>query len=791
MTRNLVLVLALAAACREERPAQQGAGTIRADDLGSRTQAALSKLDGEVPLPGLAEPVEILRDRWGIAHIYAHNQKDLFFAQGFVAAQDRLFQIDLWRRLGVGEMAAAIGRRGLASDRLARLSKFRGDWQAEWASYSPDTKEIATAFVAGINAYIDHAGDRLPIEFAVLGYGPSKWRPEDCLSRMPALELVDNFSDEIARARLIAAVGLERARQIAPTDPVLPYALDPALRPEEFTSAIVAEFDAATSAPRFEAKGSNNWAVAGAKTRSGAAMLANDPHRALKLPSLRYLVHLNAPGWNVIGSGEPALPGVALGHNDNLAWGFTIVGTDQSDLYVEETDPSDDTLYRVGTRWEKMTVLKEEVLVKGEPAPVTIELRYTRHGPVLYQEARRAYALRWVGSEPGTAAYLGSLAFARAQDADAFMKAVPGWKTPGENLVFADKAGRIGWIAAGLTPIRKGWQGVLPVPGGSGAFEWQGFVPTAELPQSLSPAESFVVTANQNIVPPGYGHTIATDWFGPSYRHALLRQRLASNEPLDIEAFRAMQQDVTALDGQAMSRILAAVATDPSEQPFRTLLLEWDGVLSVDSPAATLYAVWLEHLKREFYGSRVPAASLSFVTRAPGIERMLVAIESADPAWFGAEGIPARDRLVRETFRTAVSEFQSMCSLAKKDCAWGKFHTTTFAHPLASLGEKYDLAWSLKPVATPGGFLTPNQNRYKVPFKNVHGASYRQIFDLADWDQAIATSVPGQSGQPGSPHYDDLLPLWSRGEYFPLLFSRSKIEEVMQHKLRLVPADTK
>jgi penicillin amidase len=491
------------------------------ESLHKMATAVLAQLEGEVMAPGLKEPVEILRDHWGIPHIYAGNGDDLFFAQGFVAAQDRLFQIDLWRRIGVGETAEVVGRSGLEADRFARLLKYRGNPDLEWASYAPDARRIATAFTRGINAYIDHIGDRLPVEFRILGVRPKKWRPEDCLGRMSGIIMSRNFQNELARAELVAAVGLEKARRIAPTDPLRAYAPAPGLDLAGIDRSILAGYNAAVKAPPFRlgGGGSNNWAMDGTRSASGKPLLASDPHRAIALPSLRYLVHLNAPGWNVIGSGEPGLPGVALGHNERVAWGFTIVGTDQADLYVEETNPADSAAYRVGDRWEKMQVVREKVTVRGEEQPAELDLRFTRHGPVIHVDGKRhrAYALKWAGSEPGGAAYLASLALDRAKGGRDFVAALRGWKVPSENVVYADVDGNIGWVAAALTPVRKAWDGLLPVPGAKGAYEWQGFLPLEELPQVHNPANHYVATANHNILPAGYRPEISYEW-APGYR---------------------------------------------------------------------------------------------------------------------------------------------------------------------------------------------------------------------------------------------------------------------------------
>jgi penicillin amidase len=761
-----------------------------ADSLAQKSRAALAPIDGELTVPGLKHPIEVLRDRWGVPHIYAQDVDDLFLAQGFVAAQDRLFQIDLWRRVARGETAELVGKQALEGDRFARLVRYRGDMEAEWASYSPEARRIAAAFTRGINACIDQMGDRLPVEFTLLGYKPAKWQPEDCLGRMSGISMSANFRNEVLRAELIAAVGLEKARRLAPTDPPQAFAPAPGLDVAGIDRSLHAGFDIATKALPFESvySGSNNWAIAGSHSVSGKPLLASDPHRAISLPSLRYLVHLNGPGWNVIGAGEPALPGVALGHNEHVAWGFTIVGTDLADLYVEETRHDDSSQYKVGDRWEPMKVIREKVKVHGQAEPVELELRFTRHGPVVHQDDKRhrAFALRWVGNEPGGAAYLPSLRLDQAKSARELVEGLSGWKVPALNFVYADVTGHFGWSVTGLTPIRRGWDGLLPVPGAGGAYEWQGFRKPDELPHVADPSSGYVATANHNILPPGYPHAISYEW-SPNYRIQRIRKQLEAKEKLSLDDFRNIQHDVTSLPGLALGRLAKTVdMQDAALKPYVELLANWDGVLSRDSKAGPLYAVWLLELIDGFYGPHVPKKLLEFVSGRNGTELMIAALDQPTKDWFGADPLAGRDRLLRTTFAAAVGRVQKQLGDVQT-WSWGRLHTTTFRHPLEKLGPAYAKGFSLGPVARPGDGLTPNNTRHEADLKQVHGATYRHVLDLADWDRGLATSAPGQSGQPGSPHYADLLPSWEEGQYFPLAFSRKKVEEVTKHRLVLKP----
>ncbi len=759
--------------------------------LRARAKTVLAPLSGDIPLAGLKQPVEVLRDQWGIPHIYAQNQDDLFFAQGFVAAQDRLFQLDTWRRVALGETAEILGDDAIAADRFARLLLYRGDMQAEWTSYAPDTQAIAAAFTSGINACIDQMQGQLPIEFQLAGYEPKRWQPADILGRMSGIVMVSNWQREVARARLIATVGVEEARRLAPTDPPREFAPAEGLDLAAITPDIFNGYQAATRALKFPpiTTESNNWVVDGSLAASGKPMLASDPHRAIGLPSLRYLVHLHAPGWNCIGAGEPALPGIALGHNERIAWGITIVGTDQADLYVEQTHLNDPRQYKVNGQWEPMRVVHEQIRVRGRNEPLTLELRYTRHGPVIYQDEKKqvAIALRWAGSEPGGAAYLGGLSVARAQNRQQFVKALESWKVPGLNFAYADVDGQIGWVAAALTPIRDGWDGLLPVPGAAGKHEWRGFLPVADLPQSWNPPSHFVATANHNILPPGYTHEIAYEWSSP-HRFLRIKERLTEKKQFTLADFQSIQHDSVSLPGQVLCRMLAEVELPAELAPFGKLLTAWDGLLSKDSPAGPLYAAWLQELSAAFFTSRLPAETRADRGDLRSTTLLLKQLSEPTAPWFGSQPVQARDELVRVALAAAVARVKKVQGDDPRDWAWGKLHTATLTHPLASLGQPYEQAFNLGPVSRSGDVHTPNNTRHDDNFNQVHGASYRQVLDLADWDLGLATSVPGQSGQLGSPHYDDLLPLWADGQYFPLAYSRAKVESLSRNKLQLRPA---
>ena len=720
----------------------------------------------DIHLSGLRKPVEILRDRWGVPHIYAQNSADLFFAQGFITAQDRLFQLDLWRRIGTGKLAEVFGPSYLPRDRIARLVRYRGNWSDEWRSYSPDAHAIAIAFTSGINAYIHSLEGKRPLQFRLAGFDPGLWHPEDVTARVAGLLMTGNLIAEIDRSLDVARIGLAADARFFPPDPPIPLLLPKGLDLADISPQIVKDYLAAISTVHFPGEqGSNNWVVDGAMTVTGKPLLANDPHRGIELPSLRKTVHLVAPGWDVIGAGEPALPGIALGHNANIAWGFTIVGIDQQDLYVETVNPQDPTQYRFRDSWRKFTIEHQTIPVRGA-GQQNVELKYTLHGPVIYDNParHRAYSLRWVGSDAGGAGYLPALQLARAQNWQQFRSATESYKIPSENLVYADRQGNIGWIAAGQAPIRKNWSGLFPVPGSSGAYEWSGFLPIAENPSAFNPQRHFIATANHNILPPGYPHQLSYAW-APSTRYRRIVEMLTSGKKFDISSFEQMQQDVVSLPARDFLTVLRTWHPPASTPPAaaRAKLLAWNGVVSMDSKPALLYEIWIEHIHQTLLPAGIASTRL-----APAV--LIDQLKTN----------PRRSEILSQTLDTSLALLRQRLGPDESNWTWGNLHKAYFRSPL------HDSALNLPAPSRPGDGYTVNATG-GPDYSQTHGASYREIIDLADWDRSVTTNTPGESNVPGSPHYGDLLAPWAAGQYHPLPYSRRAVEAAAEQRLLLVP----
>lgn len=769
--------------------------------------------------PGLLRPVEILVDPWGVPHVYAQSQDDLFLAQGWNAARDRLWQIDLWKRRGEGLLSEAFGPRFVEQDRAARLLLYRGELHREWLAYAEDTKRIVTAFVAGINAYValtEREPERLPVEFRLLGYRPSRWSPETVV-RLRSHGLLRNVEKEVWRARLLREHGpaalaladrLEPAHALAipeglelqaiPDDVLGVYDLGTAavtLEPEQLRALagrppvaagplVAPAVTLLAAAGRGEGLGSNNWALAPSRTTTGRAILANDPHRGLAVPSLRYLVHLSAPGFDAVGAGEPALPGISIGHNGRIAFGLTIFAIDQEDLYVYRTNPAAPDEYEYRGRFEPMRVVRERIPVRGAPA-AEVTLKFTRHGPVLHEDVARgrAYSLRAAWLEPGGAPYLASLAYMRARDWDGFLAAMNRWGLPAENQVFADTAGHIGWKPGGFAPIRPNWDGLLPVPG-DGRYEWAGLRDMDELPVSFDPPEGFVATANQMNLPVGYPHALGYEW-APPYRHERIRAVLGGSAKLGLRDSLALQADSVSLPARRLKALVGALPSRPEAD----LLRVWDGSLGTESAGAALFEVWLTRHLRPAVVARVLATAAAREAVGDGdLEQVLSLLERPD-ARLGPDPVAARDGLLLETLAAAAAECEKRLGPDWSTWRWGSLHHAQLEHPLLPvLPDALAAAAVLGPLPRGGSGATPLATPYRrEDFRQTSGASFRVVLDVGDWDASLAMNAPGQAGDPRSPHFGDLFEPWAADDAFPLLYTRERVEEAATLRIRLEP----
>ncbi|MDZ7643428.1 MAG: penicillin acylase family protein [Woeseiaceae bacterium] len=750
--------------------------------------AATARADVDYTVDGLDAPAEIIIDRWGVPHIYAGTHYDAFFVQGFNAARDRLWQIDLWRRRGLGQLAEAFGSDYVEQDKAARLFLYRGDMYREWLAYGSDAKRIAEAFTAGVNAYIDlldKRPDLLPPEFALLDYRPEKWTPADVV-RIRGHGLWRNVSSEVRRARIACDGTLEQATYWQPLEPAwetrIPAGLDPCDIPDDvletyYLAKAPVSFSGpedavalAREAARDRSLGSNNWVVAPRRTATGRPILADDPHRSHAVPSLRYIAHLVAPDLNVIGAGEPALPGISIGHNERIAFGLTIFSIDQEDLYVYERD-GDGYRYDGGT--ESVKAVTETIAVRGDD-DVDVTLRFTRHGPVVATTDEHLFAVRAAWLDAGMAPYFGSVEYMRAQNWREFLAALNRWGAPSENQVYADIDGNIGYKPAGLFPRRPGWDGLLPVPG-DGRYEWDGYYDMDVLPVEYNPARGFTGTANSMNLPEDYPieqYPMGLEWTAP-WRYRRLWEVLEDQDSHTIEDSLALQRDYESV----LARRLVEHVPPAGDSPAAALLRDWNGVLAPDSAAAALYNVWLHrHLEPSLAAMLVPDDPLRVApldTR--GILRLLTEERS--------------DAVVRRTLAAAWEETRELLGDDPSAWRWGDLHRMRFEHPLLAYasGELRE-QMTYPDYARGGSGYTTNSTAFRpADFLVRSGASFRMVLDVGNWDAARMTSAPGQSGDPASPFYDNLLEGWATDGSFPLLYSREAILENAVLTIRLAP----
>jgi penicillin amidase len=781
-------------------------------------------------VPGLSQPVEIVRDRWGINHIYAQNETDLFFAQGYAAARDRLFQFEVWRRQATGTVAEILGRRELMRDRGARLHMFRGDLDDELSRYHPRGKAIIEAYVRGVNTYISETDAKpslLPMEFRMLGIKPGRWTPAVVISRHQAL--AGNLAEEVRSLRAIKASSVDQVRDLMNFQGGNPrFELDPAIDPRTFPDDVLAIYSAFRESLQFQPQdvaaefrgtdvrreaggpapdpagpgdldaepreiGSNNWVVAGSRTFSTFPILANDPHRVIAAPSLRYWVHLVAPGWNVIGGGEPVLPGVSIGHNEHGAWGLTIFGQDAEDLYVYDTNPASPNEYRYRGAWEAMRIVTESIPVKGEK-PETVALKYTRHGPVLYEDRanHKAYALRAGWLEPGGAPYLASLRMNQATTWEEFRAACSFNNMPSENMVWVDRKGTIGWQASGIQPIRRNWSGVLPVPG-DGRYEWDGFLPITSLPSEMNPLRGYIATANNFLMPRDYQYKdlLHVTWTDP-FRASRIEEVLGSGKKFNVSEMINLQNDDLSIAARALTPLLRHVTlSKPASARAREQLASWNFVLDKDSIQAGIYAMWQRRLLANTREVVVPAAIRKALGANFGSTKKLIDWLQSPDGRFGADPIAGRDAIVVKSIDEAVAELTKRFGPDMQAWKYGqeKFHHALLRHPLSgAVNATTRGKFGVGPLPRGGDGMTVSATGNGD--NQASGGSLKIIADTEDWDNSVGLNTPGQSGDPDNAHYRDLFPLWAEGRYFPIAYSRKKVDSVTESVTRLSPSST-
>ena len=783
---------------------------------------------GPIVIEGLDQPVEILKDHWGISHIYAQTEHDLFFAQGYSAARDRLFQFEIWRAQATGTMAEILGPRAVERDHGTRLFKFRGAMAEEMNHYHPRGVDIIGAFVHGVNAYIDEVlqnPQNLPLPFKLLGIEPRHWSEEVVVSRHQGL--LGNIGLELSTGRAVCTIGAEKVKELRYFHPHEPdLSLDPFIDCESLVESdilglynayrrgirfqpsdiVLADarnddvaFESIAALLDFEEKnlqkqdlddiGSNNWVVSGRLTQDGWPMMINDPHRAQAVPSLRYWAHLVGPGWNVIGGGEPEIPGISIGHNAYGAWGLTVFNTDGEDLYVYKVNPDNPDQYLYQGMWENMRIIEEVINIKGAD-PVTVELKYTRHGPVTFQDMNKnlAYAVRPAWMEFGGAPYLASLRMDQARNWTEFRDASNYSNIPGENMIWADRDGNIGWQAVGIAPIRRNFSGMVPIPG-DGRFEWDGYLPIKAKPNEFNPLRGYIETSNSNYTPPDFPYldAIGYTWTDP-YRWARASEVLGAGRKLSMIDMIELQHDYLSIPARTLVPFFKDLeADDPQIESARQMLLDWDFVLDKNSIEAGIYVAFERKLLDKIEELKVPEVAQSYLR--VGMKTTIDMLLAPDGD-FGVDPIRGRDEFLLITLAEAIADLREKLGPNIQDWVYGQenYKHALIRHPLGSaVNDELRTRLNVGPAPRGGnGFTVGNTGGGD---NQTSGASFRIFVDTRDWDNTLGMNVPGQVGDPDHPLYANLFDLWANDKVFPVFYSRQKIETVLFEKLDLIPAN--
>mgnify|MGYP006094388541 FL=1 len=745
-------------------------------------------------IQGISDEVEVLRDNYGINHIYANNQDDMFFMQGYLAAKDRLFQFEIWRRQATGTVSEVFGEEEIDRDIGTRLFKFRGDIKDELNHYHKDGFKIVSSFVSGVNKYIEEVNSNpelLPIEFKVLGIKPDIWTNEVVISRHQGL--LGNIDQELNIGRAVSLIGEKKVKELMwfhPKEPSLK--LDKKITYDDLKQDILRLYNAYREPIKFKGEyvldkyrskdlmanvdesniisdeysiGSNNWALSGKKSFNGFPILANDPHRSLSNPSLRYMAHLVAPGWNVIGGGEPEIPGISIGHNGIGAWGLTVFRTDAEDLYVYELNPSNLNQYRHNGQWKEFNKINETIKVKNK-ADIDVELLYSVHGPVTLVDKNRnkAYAIKNGWSEIGGSPYLASLRMDQAKNWEEFRDACSYFNIPGENMVWADKYGDIGWQAVGIAPIRKNHSGLVPV-NGNGKFDWEGYLPIIEKPNSFNPANGYLSTANQNVTPESYNRwdAVGYSWSDP-YRGNRIKTVVESKEKFNMEEMIDLQVDYYSMPSEEIIKLASGNISNYID--YFEKLEKWNNVLDKNSIEAGIYVEWQSQIYFEFINTYVPNSVKKYLDIQ--IFRIIETISNMNES--------NRAKFLNKTFNASIDNLKDRYGEDSKNWVYGQdeYKHVKIYHPLENVvNDSIKGLVELKTYPRGGDGFTPGSTSSNLNQRS--GGSFRVVINTKDWDKSFATNSPGQSGDPNSKFYKNLYEDWANDKFFPLLFSKSKV----------------
>jgi penicillin amidase len=795
----------------------------------------LPQLDGNINLPGLQKDVIVERDHWGVPHIRASSLEDMVEAQGYVMAQDRLWQMDLLRRVGRGQLSEILGPATINVDKQFRTLGFGRAAERDFGLVDPTTRSVFEAYARGVNRFIEQHSDELPIEFTLLKYKPAHWTPTDTLviSGYMYETLSDSWEEEIDRAKVTEKVGADRARELFSADAAMDHYvvgdpdvkndgsqrshLDPDgddddddddMEPDGVLKAsavaphsVALEASQPESAPDLttalansvvgyirdsqseirHSLGSNNWVVSGDHTATGKPILANDTHLELSIPPIWYELHLTAPGWNVKGFALPGAPLIVIGHNDHIAWGFTNNGADVQDLYIETFNPANADEYSVNKKWVKAQTIDEVIKVKDhadEHLPIVI----TRHGPIVRRENGKAYALRWTATEPGGLSNVYNW-LGKANDWEEFRSLIKRVWGPAQNAVYADTQGNIGYVMSARVPIRKKGHGEVPVPGDTDDYEWTGYIPFEQLPQALIPGNGLIATANARVVGPAYKPYLTDRWEEP-YRTARIYDLLLDKHDLRPADMLKVETDTYSYPHVFLADQLIAAAKTVTPQDERTKKLieglkDWNGIADADSSEVTFLVRFRRTALNLLLEPHLADDASLYRWRATTFLQKTLTDRSSK--WLPSAYKSYDALLIAAADRTVEKLAEESKSARIEDWQWKNFNALDMLHPIGRDGIlKKWLSISGKPQSG-----TNYSVRAATPR---HGPAMRFVANTADWDQSILLIPAGQSGQPGSSHYADQFDYWYEGRPIYAPFSDAAELKDRKHVLTLKAA---
>lgn len=755
-------------------------------------QKSEPKIEGTLTIDGLKGEVVVYRDASGVPHIEAQNQDDLFLAQGYVTAQDRIFQMDLSRRQASGMLSEVVGKKALDRDKFFRTLGLRRAAEKSLASYSPEAKKALESYAKGVNLFIEQAKNEstLPIEFTILGYEPTPWSEIDSLTigKYMAFDLGGHWEGQAFRHFLLQNFPEEKALELFPAYPKDGARVLQAIKETDinidksFANAVIPN----------EWNGSNNWVVSGEKSESGYPLLADDPHLGLATPAIWYETHLQSPEINVSGVIFAGIPGIILGRNEHISWGVTNVGPDVQDLYIEKRNPENKQEFLYNDKWEKAEVVTEKINIKGEEA-INYEVLITRHGPVVsefahFEEAETALSMRWTALDPSTELEA-VLMFSKAENWDEFKEALTYFHTPAQNFVFADQDGTIAYRANGLIPIRKNGDSMLPVPGWTDEYEWKGFIPWEELPTIVNPEEGFISTANNKVIQDDYPYHITHTWAQP-YRAQRIRDALLSKEKLTVEDLQMLQFDNKNLQAEEFVPIFQKELHDKKlreiDEAAISELEKWDYSDSTDEGAPLIFHFWMEEISNLLFLDDINKDMMKlFDGRAQVVDELLRDAANGEPGiWITEKG--GFQPVLEKSLQNAVDRAEKLQGDDPSEWEWGKLHAVQFSHPLSSVTPLNYLFNSGGSLPMRGSRITVGAAGWNSETGEVnHGASWRSVVDMKNPLESYNVVGPGQSGHVMSDWYDDQIDDWVTGKYHVTSMSKYKKDAF---KLVLVPS---